>query len=183
MKTIQKTIQTSFLVALLTPLLLVSCNTSNISSEQSAQNANSNTTTKSNTKSNTSSSSSAASTSASIPKGSGIINISNEQLQTLIDKKITVVDIRRPEEWTETGVVTGSKKLTFFSKTGAINPKLVPELKKIAPTDQPVVLICRTGSRTLIAAQMIKAQLGYETVYNVEHGITKWIADGRKVVK
>ncbi len=149
-----------------TPLMLAltACNTGNISTEQSEA-------------------SPSPSNSAPIPASSGIINISSAQLQGLIDKKVTVVDIRRPEEWAETGVVPSSKKLTFFSETGAINPKLVPELKKMAPADKPVVLICRTGSRTRVAALMIKAQLGYKTVYNVEHGITKWIADGRKTVK
>lgn len=150
-----------------TPLLLTltGCNTGNISTEQSET------------------PNSPSSATAAAPASSGIVNISSAQLQGLIDKKITVVDIRRPEEWAETGVVSSSKKLTFFSETGAINPKLVPELKKIASADKPVVLICRTGSRTRVAAQMIKAQLGYKTVYNVEHGITKWIADGRKTVK
>ncbi|MEE9304236.1 MAG: rhodanese-like domain-containing protein [Thiotrichaceae bacterium] len=169
----------SFITFILAPLFIVACNTSNVSSDQTS------------TSDTTKSTPSASSTSASIPTdsevssevSSGVIHISNEQLQALMDKNITVVDIRRPEEWAETGIVAGSKKLTFFSKTGAINPKLVPELKKIAPTDKPVILICRTGTRTRIAAQMIQVQLGYETVYNVEHGITKWIAGGRKVAK
>ena len=149
---------------LATPLLLTlsSCNTGNVNIEKSEASTN---------------------TTSELPVQEGIINISNSQLQNLLDKNVTLVDIRRPEEWVETGVIPGSKKLTFFTKTGAINPKLVPELKKIAPTDKPVALICRTGNRTRIAAQMIKTQLDYKTVYNVEHGITKWIADGRKTVK
>ena len=123
-------------------------------------------------------------TSASIDTNkTGIINISSAQLQTLLDKKVTLIDIRRPEEWAQTGVVAGSKKLTFFSSTGAINPQLVPSLKRIAPSDKPVALICRTGNRSGVAAQMISTQLGYKTVYNVKDGITKWIAEGRKTVK
>ena len=122
-------------------------------------------------------------TEASIPQGEGVIHVSSAQLQKLLDQKVTLIDIRRPEEWAQTGVVAGSKKLTFFTKTGGINPNLVPGLKAIASADQPIALICRTGNRTKVAAQMITSQLGYKTVYNVKNGITKWIAEGRKTIK
>ncbi len=120
---------------------------------------------------------------AEIPTGTGVVDISNDQLELLLDKKVTLIDIRRPDEWAQTGVVPGSKKLTFFSSTGAINPQLVPELKKIAPAEKPVILICRTGNRTRIAAQILTSQLGYHTVYNVKHGITRWLAEDRPTVK
>lgn len=120
---------------------------------------------------------------ASIPQGEGVIHVSNAQLQKLLDQKVILIDIRRPEEWAQTGIVAGSKKLTFFTRTGGINPNLVPGLKAIASADQPVALICRTGNRTNVAAQMITSQLGYKKVYNVKNGITKWMAEGRKTVK
>ena len=120
---------------------------------------------------------------AVIPQGEGIINVSNAELTKLLAKKVTLIDIRRPEEWTQTGVIAGSKKLTVFNKNGSINPNLATELQRIAPADKPVALICRTGNRTRVAAKMITTQLGYKTVYNVQHGITKWIAEGRAIVK
>jgi rhodanese-related sulfurtransferase len=145
-------------------VLLTACNTGNVSSEKSATTGSNN------------------ATNVAIPTGTGIINVSNDQLQALLDKGVTLVDIRRPEEWKQTGVVPGSKKLTFFSGNG-INPNLATGIKKIAPVDKPVALICRTGNRTRVGAQMIQAQLGYKTVYNVERGITKWISEGRETVK
>lgn len=121
---------------------------------------------------------------AVIPQGEGFINVANAQLQKLVDQQVTLIDIRRPEEWKQTGVVNSSNKLTFFSKTGQVNPQLVTELKRIAPeTDKPVAIICRTGNRTRAAGKMLLTQLGYKTVYNVERGITKWIADGRQVIR
>lgn len=120
---------------------------------------------------------------AVIPQGEGIIKVSNAELQKLLDANVTLIDIRRPEEWTQTGVVASSKKLTFFNKNGKVNPNLVPELKQLAPADKPVVLICRTGNRTRAASKMLATQLGYKTVYNVQYGITKWIGDGRQVIK
>lgn len=129
------------------------------------------------------SASSSVNAAATVHDSQGVFHISNSQLQTLLDNDVTLIDIRRPEEWTATGVVPGSEKLTFFSRSGAINPQLVPALQKIASPDQPVALICRTGNRTRVAAQIIKSQLGYTTVYNVEDGITRWISEGRAVVK
>lgn len=120
-------------------------------------------------------------TTTPIPPGKGVVNINNQQLQALLDKNVTLVDIRRPEEWAQ-GIVPGSKKVTFFTKDGAINPQLIPQIKRVAPTDKPVALICRTGNRTQVGALMIKTQLGYPTVYNVEKGITDWYADGRKII-
>jgi len=125
----------------------------------------------------------AADAKAVFPQGEGIINVSNAELTKLLAKNITLVDIRRPEEWAQTGIVAGSKKLTVFNKNGSINPNLVTELQRISPADKPIALICRTGNRTRVAAKMITTQLGYKTVYNVQHGITRWIAEGRTTVK
>lgn len=151
-----------FIMASSLAVLLTACNTGNVSSGKPET--------------------ATSASNVTVPKGTGIINISNDQLQSLLEKGVTLVDIRRPEEWKQTGVVPGSKKLTFFIGNG-INPNLATEIKRIAPTDKPVVLICRTGNRTRVGAQMIQAQLGYKTVYNVERGIVKWISDGRKVIK
>lgn len=122
------------------------------------------------------------SSNSTIPSAKGVVNINNQQLQALLDKKVTLVDIRRPEEWA-LGVIPGSKKVTFFLKDGSINPELIPQLKRVAPTDKPVALICRTGNRTQVGALMIKTQLGYPTVYNVEKGITQWFVEGRAITK
>ncbi len=118
-----------------------------------------------------------------IPQAGGYSNIDNAFLDRLIAKGVTVVDIRRQEEWRQTGIIKGSKTITFFDQTGQINPQFLPEFKAIAKPDQPVALICRTGNRTQAASQAIAQQLGYKNVMNVTHGITGWIAEKRSVVK
>jgi len=118
-----------------------------------------------------------------IPQAGGYSNIDNAFLKDLITKGVTVVDIRLQEEWQQTGIVEGSKTITFFDRTGQINPNFVPEFTAIAKPDQPVAFICRTGSRTQAASQAIAQQLGYKNVMNVTHGITGWIAEKRPVVK
>lgn len=110
-----------------------------------------------------------------------VSNVSNTELQALLDKGVTLVDIRLPEEWQQTGVVEGSQLLTLFEKSGAVAPGFLDKLQKVAPVDKPVALICRTGNRTRAGAQML-AQAGYPQVYNVTHGITGWIKEGKAVV-
>ncbi|MBU0656790.1 MAG: rhodanese-like domain-containing protein [Gammaproteobacteria bacterium] len=118
---------------------------------------------------------------ASAQQGS-VNNVSNAELQALLDKGVTLVDIRLPEEWQQTGVVEGSKLLTLFEKSGAVAPNFLANLQKVAPVDKPVALICRTGNRTRAGAEML-AQAGYSQVYNVTHGITGWIKEGKAVAR
>lgn len=121
--------------------------------------------------------------SAPIMQSGGYSNIDNATLKKLVDDdKVVLVDIRRQEEWQQTGVVKGSKTITFFDHTGRINPNFVPEFTALVKPDQTVALICRTGNRTQAAGQAIAQQLGYKNVLNVTHGITGWIAEKRPVV-
>jgi rhodanese-related sulfurtransferase len=116
-----------------------------------------------------------------VPQAGGYSNIDNAKLQELLDDGVLLVDIRRKEEWQQTGIVKGSKTITFFNETGNIDPNFVPEFTALAKPDQPVMLICRTGNRTQAASQAIAQQLGYKKVMNVTHGITGWIAEKRPV--
>ncbi len=119
-------------------------------------------------------------TETAMPEGQ-VRDVSNLELQGLLAKGVTLVDIRLPEEWQQTGVVQGSKLLTLFEKNGAVAPGFLANLQKIAPVDKPVALICRTGNRTRAGTQML-VQAGYKQVYNVTRGITGWIGEGKPVV-
>ena len=121
-------------------------------------------------------------TSAPIPQSGGYSNINNAQLAQLMKKGVTLVDIRLKEEWLQTGIVKGANTITFFTKTGRINPDFMPQFTALVKQDQPVALICRTGNRTRAASQAIAKQLGYKKVYNVTHGIKGWIGQKRPVV-
>ena len=111
-------------------------------------------------------------------------NISNEELQTLMDNGVTIVDIRRPEEWLQTGVVKGSKTITLFDESGRVKNSFFPKLEQAAPDKTaPIILICRTGNRTQAGSEMLVDHLGYSDVHNVRNGITSWIMEGRPVKK
>lgn len=107
--------------------------------------------------------------------------LDNRGLAEMMEKGVKVVDIRRPEEWHQTGVVAGSHLLTAFDRHGRIEPDFVGEFQELVARDEPVVLICRTGSRTAALARALAEQLEYQQVYNVTDGITRWIAEGQVV--
>ena len=130
----------------------------------------------------TASTTAAPSTTIPSPQVGGYSNIDNNQLAQMMKDGVTLVDIRRKEEWQQTGIIKGAKTITFFDKYGRINPNFVSEFKALVKPDQPVALICRTGNRTRAASQAISQQLGYKKVYNVSHGMMSWIAEKRPVV-
>ena len=110
-------------------------------------------------------------------------NLNNTELEMLVSKGVPLYDIRRPDEWKQTGLVKGSHKLTFVDSSGKVNPDFISRFTQSVAKDEPVILICRTGNRTNALARHLIEQLGYSQVYNVRHGITDWIGEGREVVR
>ena len=118
-----------------------------------------------------------------VMQAGGYSNINNDKLQQLLDDNVVVIDIRREEEWQQTGIIKDSKPITFFDKTGRVKSDFVSKFTAITKPDQPVILICRTGNRTKAASEAIVKHLGYKNVMNVTNGITRWIGEKRPVVK
>ncbi len=117
------------------------------------------------------------------PAHAEVINIDNAELARLTAKGVPLIDIRTAGEWKSTGIIPGSKLLTFFNEKGDANPALwLSSAKGIAKPDQPVILICRSGNRTRAAAQYLSEQAGYKTVYNVSSGLNGWLSERRAVV-
>jgi len=110
-------------------------------------------------------------------------NIGNEKLKTLLDQGVTVVDVRRVDEWNATGVIKGSKRLTAFNDQGQFVRTFIDDLAKITAKDKPVILICRIGNRSVRLANFLSDKLGYTNIYNVTDGIVGWIEGKNPVDK
>jgi rhodanese-related sulfurtransferase len=108
-------------------------------------------------------------------------NVDNDQLQTMLEINIRIYDIRRPEEWRQTGVIEGSELLTFVDGNGRMMPDFLNRFTAATDKHDPVILICRTGSRTSTLARYLVEQMGYTQVFNVRNGITHWISDDKPV--
>jgi len=110
-------------------------------------------------------------------------NINNIELKSLLNRGVKIVDIRRQEEWDATGIIKGSQKATAFNKNGDFIKTFVPSMMAVTSPEEEVILICRSGNRTVAIAKILTEQLGFKKVYNVTNGISKWIKDGFPVVK
>jgi rhodanese-related sulfurtransferase len=110
-------------------------------------------------------------------------NVDNAGLKSLLAQGVPVYDIRRPDEWRQTGIVEGSQKLTFVDASGRPNPSFLADFSARVGKNDPVVLICRTGNRTDALARELMEKHGYTKIYNVQNGITRWIGEGNPVVK
>ena len=110
-------------------------------------------------------------------------NIDNARLKVLLAQGVPIYDIRRPEEWRETGVVADIHNHTFVEAGGRFQPHFIPRFTQEVRPDQPVILICRSGNRTDSLARELVEKMGYTQVYNVRNGITSWIGEGNPVVK
>jgi len=109
--------------------------------------------------------------------------LSNEQMQQLMDENVPIIDIRRPEEWQSTGVISGSKLMTFFDARGNYDmDKWLAELDKIAGKNDKFILVCRSGNRTGQVSNFLDKKLGYTQIYHLKNGIKKWIKSDNKVV-
>ena len=112
-----------------------------------------------------------------------IVNINNEQIKELSKINIPIVDVRRNSEWNKTGVVPNSILLTFFDKKGNYNlDEWYNQLRLKINKGEPIILICRTGRRTKIIAEIMDKKFD-NVIYNAKGGITSWIDEKLKTVK
>ncbi|WP_193171371.1 FKBP-type peptidyl-prolyl cis-trans isomerase [Nisaea nitritireducens] len=109
--------------------------------------------------------------------------IGNDELKSLMQRGVSVLDIRRPEEWAETGTIKGVKRLTAFDRNGQFVPSFPDALGALIDKDAEVVLICRSGRRSLALARAMADQAGYAKVYNHATGMNNWIEAGNPVEK
>ena len=118
-----------------------------------------------------------------MPLHAEVTDVDSAGLQRLRAEGVPVIDVRRPEEWSKTGVIEGSHLLTFFDAKGRYDPgRWLPALAAIAESNQPVALICRSGKRSGRVARLLDEQFGYRHVYSARDGILGWIEEGRSTV-
>ena len=102
-------------------------------------------------------------------------NIDNQELQLLLASRIPIIDIREEIEWKETGVIPGSHLITFFDSHGNYNlEEWLKKLFRITKREDPLIIICRSGRRSLILANHLSQKENFFVIYNVDKGIKNW---------
>jgi rhodanese-related sulfurtransferase len=112
---------------------------------------------------------------------SGVRTVSAAALSPLLERGLTLIDIRRADEWRATGVIAGSHLITAFDAEGRLRPTFVAEVAAVSAPDRPVALLCRSGNRSAVAARLLTGESRFRTVYDVAGGINDWLRDGRPV--
>ena len=112
-----------------------------------------------------------------------VVDVNNDQIKELSKTNIPIVDVRSSSEWDQTGVIPTSILLTFFDKEGNYDldewyEKLLLETEK----GEPIILICRSGNRSRIIAEMMDKEFD-NVIYNAKSGITSWIDEKLIIVK
>ena len=117
------------------------------------------------------------------PARADVIDVDPAGLAELLDEGVPIVDIRRPDEWADTGVVEGSRLMTFFDADGGHDAAAwKAALDELVDADEPVILICRSDRRTGIVSEWLSGRAGHATVYDVDGGITAWLRSGGETV-
>jgi rhodanese-related sulfurtransferase len=95
------------------------------------------------------------------------IEVTPERTKALLDSgEAVVVDVREDHE-REAGHIEGSRHIGL---------QQLSEQAGTLPRDRPVVLQCRVGGRSLMAAQALRAA-GYDA-WSMAGGLVRWDAEG-----
>lgn len=80
------------------------------------------------------------------------------------------IDCRSEMEYLFVGHAVGSLHIAWNDgPEWEVNPNFVNQVRKVASPVRPVVIICRSGHRSVDAGLALEAA-GFEDVYNVLHG-------------
>ena len=91
----------------------------------------------------------------------------------LKNPNVFLLDVRTPKEFTEDGHIKGANLIPV---------QLFKYIYLEGLRDKPVLVYCRSGNRSSIAAKMLE-EMGVKKVYNLEGGILAWKAAGLPVEK
>lgn len=84
--------------------------------------------------------------------------------------KLTIIDIRTPPEWKQTGVAQGATLINMLHPQGAAGFLNAVLAKTGGDRTAPIALICRTGNRTSQVLKFLKAQ-GFTQVSHIPEGM------------
>jgi rhodanese-related sulfurtransferase len=106
-------------------------------------------------------------------------DLSPKELTTYQPNGVVILDIRRNEEWTDTGIIRGAKTITAFTKAGSLHPDFQVKFARLVPnSDTPFVLYCRSDRRTGILHDALGSSMGFTKAMHLSGGIVGWKKDG-----
>jgi hydroxyacylglutathione hydrolase len=105
-------------------------------------------------------------------ESSGSLSVHELQEKIVTGEQLTLLDVRSKDEW-EKGRIAGS----IHIYVGLLEKRL----QKV-PIGYPVVIICKSGNRSSIAASILLRD-SRKNIFNLLGGITAWQNAGYEIVK
>ncbi len=109
---------------------------------------------------------------STLPEGWGVVTV-EALAEELAEEAPVLIDVRRPEEVMETGMIEGATHVAL--ETFVADHSLWPESK-----DANIVIYCKSGTRGAYAMSILRTY-GYTNVRNLAGGIVGWIGAGNPV--
>lgn len=103
--------------------------------------------------------------------------LSPNEFETLRDqllsegKPFTFIDVRTPEEMVKDGFIKGAENINFSASN-------FDERLAEIPKDQPILLYCKSGGRSSLTVEKLKA-LNCTQIYDLDRGINAWKKSGK----
>jgi len=87
---------------------------------------------------------------------------------------ITIIDVRQPNEFAEVS--------STLAKNFPLSTLTAETLAKSIDSRSPVYVLCRSGKRSMRAAEMLDRS-GFKSIYNIDGGMMEWESCGLPVVR
>jgi hydroxyacylglutathione hydrolase len=107
-----------------------------------------------------------------LKESSGSLSAHELKEKIIAGEKLVLLDVRSKDEW-EKGYIEGSKRVYV----GLLQNRL-----QEVPTKSPIIIICKSGNRSNIAASILLRD-GRKNIFNLLGGLTAWQNAGYKIVK
>lgn len=94
----------------------------------------------------------------------------DEAYELSIKNRLTVIDIRSPREWLESGVPKGARTITMHNPTGKRAFLETVRAAVAGDTARPIALICAVGGRSCWAQRFLTKN-GFSRVSDISEGV------------
>lgn len=100
-----------------------------------------------------------------------MINIYPKELGIFLkcNPETIILDIRFEYEREENGFIARSHHISWYTPEWDINPDFAMEVDKIADKNDSIIVICRSGHRSLDASNLLREN-GFDRVFNLARG-------------
>jgi rhodanese-related sulfurtransferase len=116
---------------------------------------------------------------AAVVQADALSGLDPDQVLAMTKKDMPlIIDIRSEAEWQSTGVIAGSYNDGNFDENA-----WMAQFKQLRQnSNQPVILVCRSGKRSAKLGDILTQKLGIEHIYHLSTGILGWKQSGQTLV-